>query len=104
MRVAVEDQHLWMSSHIDGATLLMLSEIDLRDPPLQIKCLGDIKRLGRAIYDLKNSHVNSMQTSPRVSESASQDDVLLCVEYDQRRKMSISGEDVFVRTKQSAIM
>ncbi|EPB75437.1 hypothetical protein ANCCEY_05488 [Ancylostoma ceylanicum] len=89
---------------IDGATLLMLSEIDLRDPPLQIKCLGDIKRLGRAIYDLKNSHINSMQTSPRVSESASQDDVLLCVEYDQRRKMSISGEDVFVRTKQSAII
>ncbi|KAK6759421.1 hypothetical protein RB195_021171 [Necator americanus] len=89
---------------IDGATLLMLSELDLRDPPLQIKCLGDIKRLGRAIYELKNSHINSIQTSPRVSESASQDDVLLCVEYDHRRKMSISGEDVFVRTKQSAII
>ncbi|KHJ95940.1 hypothetical protein OESDEN_04107 [Oesophagostomum dentatum] len=82
----------------------MLSELDLRDPPLQIKCLGDIKRLGRAIYELKNSHLNSIQASPRVSESASQDDVLLCVEYDQRRKMSISGEDVFVRTKQSAII
>ncbi|VDL70283.1 unnamed protein product [Nippostrongylus brasiliensis] len=81
---------------IDGATLLMLSELDLRDPPLQIKCLGDIKRLGRAIYDLRNSHINSIQTSPRVSESASQDDVLLCVEYDQRRRLSISGEDVFV--------
>lgn len=89
---------------IDGATLLMLSELDLRDPPLQIKCLGDIKRLGRAIYDLRNSHINSIQPSPRVSESASQDDMLLCVEYDQRRKMSISGEDVFVRTKQSAII
>uniref|UniRef100_A0A183FHN8 PAP2_C domain-containing protein n=1 Tax=Heligmosomoides polygyrus TaxID=6339 RepID=A0A183FHN8_HELPZ len=82
---------------IDGATLLMLSELDLRDPPLQIKCLGDIKRLGRAIYDLRNSHINSIQPSPR-------DDMLLCVEYDQRRKMSISGEDVFVRTKQSAII
>ncbi|KAK5973751.1 Sphingomyelin synthetase [Trichostrongylus colubriformis] len=97
---------LFANQHkIDGATLMMLSELDLRDPPLQIKCLGDIKRLGRAIYDLRNSHFNSSQPSPRNSESASQhDDVLLCVEYDQRRKMSISGEDVFVRTKQSAII
>ncbi|KJH41414.1 hypothetical protein DICVIV_12606 [Dictyocaulus viviparus] len=89
---------------IDGATLLMLSEVDLRDPPLQIKCLGDIKRLGRAIYNLKNRHFNSTQSSLRVSESTSHEDVLLCVEYDQRRKMSISGENVFVRTKQSAII
>lgn len=33
------------SHHLDGPALLMLQEVDLRRPPLQIEVLGDIKRL-----------------------------------------------------------
>ncbi|VDM18029.1 unnamed protein product [Wuchereria bancrofti] len=29
---------------IDGRTLLMLTEVDLREKPLKLDCLGDIKR------------------------------------------------------------
>uniref|UniRef100_A0A1I7XFP0 SAM domain-containing protein n=1 Tax=Heterorhabditis bacteriophora TaxID=37862 RepID=A0A1I7XFP0_HETBA len=63
---------------------------------------GDIKRISKAIDVLKKSNLITPQSSPRMSES--QDDVLLCVEYNQRRKMSISGEDVYVTTKQSAFI
>ncbi|KAK6009201.1 hypothetical protein OSTOST_25902 [Ostertagia ostertagi] len=87
-----------------GATLLMLSELDLTGSSVANQVFRRYKSLVEHIR-LRNSHINSSQPSPRISESASQhDDVLLCVEYDQRRKMSISGEDVFVRTKQSAII
>ncbi|PIO68699.1 hypothetical protein TELCIR_09504 [Teladorsagia circumcincta] len=61
---AMADRSSGHDSKIDGATLLMLSELDLRDPPLQIKCLGDIKRLGRAIYDLRNSHIIQVNHRP----------------------------------------
>lgn len=38
---------------IDGPTLLMLSESDLREKPLELDCLGDIKRLASAISKLR---------------------------------------------------
>ncbi|MFH4976255.1 hypothetical protein AB6A40_002964 [Gnathostoma spinigerum] len=38
---------------IDGSTLLMLRESDLREKPLELNCLGDIKRLASAISELK---------------------------------------------------
>uniref|UniRef100_A0A0R3RVM9 SAM domain-containing protein n=1 Tax=Elaeophora elaphi TaxID=1147741 RepID=A0A0R3RVM9_9BILA len=38
---------------IDGRTLLMLTEIDLREKPLELDCLGDIKRIGLAISRLR---------------------------------------------------
>ncbi|XP_060076082.1 sphingomyelin synthase-related protein 1-like [Ylistrum balloti] len=39
---------------IDGKVLLTLSETDLRQPPLQLAILGDIKRLMLCIYDLQS--------------------------------------------------
>ena len=39
--------------HIDGAALLTLSEKDLKSPPLEMKILGDIKRLSLIIYKLQ---------------------------------------------------
>uniref|UniRef100_UPI00358E522A sphingomyelin synthase-related protein 1 isoform X1 n=2 Tax=Myxine glutinosa TaxID=7769 RepID=UPI00358E522A len=38
--------------HIDGVALLMLTEFDLRSPPLSIKVLGDIKHLAKEIANL----------------------------------------------------
>jgi len=38
---------------IDGSALLLITEDDLRQPPLSLPKLGDIKRLGKAIRDLK---------------------------------------------------
>lgn len=42
-----------MCLQIDGRTLLMLTENDLREKPLEMSCLGDIKRLSLAITKLK---------------------------------------------------
>ncbi|XP_033739972.1 sphingomyelin synthase-related protein 1-like [Pecten maximus] len=39
---------------IDGKVLLTLSETDLRQPPLQLSVLGDIKRLFLCIHDLQS--------------------------------------------------
>ncbi|VDK84094.1 unnamed protein product [Litomosoides sigmodontis] len=38
---------------IDGYTLLMLTEADLREKPLELDCLGDIKRIASAISRLR---------------------------------------------------
>ncbi|KAE9552577.1 hypothetical protein FO519_004194 [Halicephalobus sp. NKZ332] len=61
------DVHQWMSINgftdiadafafeqkIDGAALLLVTEDDLKQPPLSLPRLGDIKRLGKAIRELK---------------------------------------------------
>ncbi|VDK58641.1 unnamed protein product [Anisakis simplex] len=39
---------------IDGATLLTLTERDLREKPVEMQCLGDIKHLSNAISSLRN--------------------------------------------------
>lgn len=41
---------------IDGGALLVLNEDDLRNPPLELKVLGDIKRLSLAIASLQRKH------------------------------------------------
>lgn len=38
---------------IDGKALLLMNESDLRSPPLEIQCLGDVKRLSWDIRQLK---------------------------------------------------
>ncbi|CAG5120763.1 unnamed protein product [Candidula unifasciata] len=46
---------LFSSVHkIDGKVLLSLTETDLRHPPLQLKVLGDIKRLSQHIQQLQS--------------------------------------------------
>uniref|UniRef100_A0A0K0F0J1 Sphingomyelin synthase-related protein 1 (inferred by orthology to a human protein) n=1 Tax=Strongyloides venezuelensis TaxID=75913 RepID=A0A0K0F0J1_STRVS len=40
---------------IDGCTLLELNEKDLKEPPMSIPCLGDIKKITKAINMLKSS-------------------------------------------------
>ncbi|XP_052001743.1 sphingomyelin synthase-related protein 1-like isoform X2 [Xyrauchen texanus] len=48
---------LLCSKHrLDGASMLCLSETDLRSPPLELKVLGDIKRLMLAVRRLQRQH------------------------------------------------
>lgn len=48
---------------IDGQTLLDLDEDDLRLPPLQIQTLGDLKRMWRAINELRNDETEKQLVS-----------------------------------------
>ncbi|GFS15265.1 sphingomyelin synthase-related 1 [Elysia marginata] len=58
---------LTFDHQIDGAVLLMLTEKDLRTPPLQLRRLGDIKRL---IFHIRKLQALSCQTpSPPVLAS-----------------------------------
>uniref|UniRef100_F1KYR4 Sphingomyelin synthase-related 1 n=1 Tax=Ascaris suum TaxID=6253 RepID=F1KYR4_ASCSU len=88
---------------IDGATLLTLSERDLREKPLELHCLGDIKHLSNAISLLRSevfangsdskpmsacsstSHLNGsiyMQNSIESDTTLEQQgDLLVCVDY-----------------------
>ncbi|TRY93681.1 hypothetical protein DNTS_029393 [Danionella cerebrum] len=55
---------LLCSTHrLDGVSLLCLTESDLRAPPLEIKVLGDIKRLMLAVRRLQRQYHSVTQTS-----------------------------------------
>ena len=46
---------------LDGITLLTLTEYDLRSPPLEIKVLGDIKRLMLSIRKLQKQYIDVLE-------------------------------------------
>ncbi|MEE6515900.1 hypothetical protein FKM82_025018 [Ascaphus truei] len=46
---------------LDGTALLALTEYDLRSPPLEIKVLGDIKRLMLSIRKLQKQHASVLE-------------------------------------------
>lgn len=46
---------------LDGTSLLALSEYDLRSPPLELKVLGDIKRLMVSIRKLQKQNVDVLE-------------------------------------------
>lgn len=46
---------------LDGTSLLALSEYDLRSPPLELKVLGDIKRLMVSIRKLQKQNVDLLE-------------------------------------------
>ncbi|KAH3747465.1 sphingomyelin synthase-related protein 1-like [Dreissena polymorpha] len=48
---------------IDGLVLLMMDEADLRQPPLQLEILGDVKKLFSCIQKLKRGHYNGRDHS-----------------------------------------
>lgn len=59
---------LLCSKHrLDGASLLCLTETDLRSPPLELKVLGDIKRLMLAMRRLQRQHTALTQSGSEVS-------------------------------------
>lgn len=58
---------------IDGQVLMHLTEKDLREPPLQMTVLGDIKRLALFIQELRSF---SSQTVPCVSRKKGSSNIL----------------------------
>ncbi|KAI6066560.1 Sphingomyelin synthase-related protein 1 [Aix galericulata] len=54
---------------LDGITLLTLTEYDLRSPPLEIKVLGDIKRLMLSIRKLQKQHIDVLEELGYSSDS-----------------------------------
>lgn len=53
---------LLCSKHrLDGTSLLSLSEYDLRSPPLELKVLGDIKRLMVSIRKLQKQNIDVLE-------------------------------------------
>ncbi|XP_059585730.1 sphingomyelin synthase-related protein 1 isoform X2 [Alligator mississippiensis] len=54
---------------LDGITLLTLTEYDLRSPPLEIKVLGDIKRLMLSIRKLQKQHFDVLEELGYSSDS-----------------------------------
>ncbi|MEQ2179108.1 Sphingomyelin synthase- protein 1 [Goodea atripinnis] len=46
---------------LDGTSLLALSEYDLRSPPLELKVLGDIKRLMMSIRKLQKQNIDLLE-------------------------------------------
>uniref|UniRef100_A0A6I8NKG5 Sphingomyelin synthase-related protein 1 n=2 Tax=Ornithorhynchus anatinus TaxID=9258 RepID=A0A6I8NKG5_ORNAN len=54
---------------LDGITLLTLTEFDLRSPPLEIKVLGDIKRLMLSIRKLQKQHMDVLEEMGYNSDS-----------------------------------
>ncbi|XP_026989788.2 sphingomyelin synthase-related protein 1 isoform X2 [Tachysurus fulvidraco] len=46
---------------LDGTSLLSLSEFDLRSPPLELKVLGDIKRLMLSVRKLQKQNVDVLE-------------------------------------------
>lgn len=86
---------------IDGSMLLMLTERDLREKPLEMSCLGDIKRMANAISMLRDvtrspPKLHSFQSNSSVQEPVNSspfqpsskivmngsEDMLVCVEVD----------------------
>ena len=73
---------------IDGSVLMTLSEADLRQPPLQISVLGDIKRLMICISRLQSDN-EEMEAEPIVTANHSRetsDDHLFRSEHRHRRR------------------
>ncbi|CAJ0962414.1 unnamed protein product, partial [Mesorhabditis belari] len=89
----IADEH-----QIDGKILLLLTEDDLREKPLQITCLGDIKRLGLEIAQLR-SRYNSGNIDSKKSE-----DVLLCVDYESTKEIEVAGKSVPIKTIETAVI
>ncbi|MCP9257378.1 Sphingomyelin synthase-related 1 [Dirofilaria immitis] len=58
---------------IDGRTLLMLSEIDLREKPLKLDCLGDIKRISLAISRLRTDAAAPLKAAVTASNQCERD-------------------------------
>lgn len=90
------DQH-----RVDGSSLLTLSEFDLRSPPLQIKVLGDIKRLMLCVRKLQHQHADlldelgSSQATPS-AEGGNAGTAWLCSGESVRDGVSdVLGGDAF---------
>lgn len=68
----------WFFFQVDGPALLLITEDDLRQPPLSLPCLGDIKRLSKAINELKS--IQTPMENGIIDEKLQVDDTLGSIE------------------------
>ncbi|EGT30319.1 hypothetical protein CAEBREN_09174 [Caenorhabditis brenneri] len=99
---------------VDGKCLLALTDTDLKDPPVSINCLGDIKKilfaikvLNERVVEIANPSVSHSQYRPSSNGHAqafrgAKDGLL--VEYNEQNHLSISGEDVVTTTRRAEIV
>ncbi|PIC17543.1 hypothetical protein B9Z55_023752 [Caenorhabditis nigoni] len=101
-----------MKHKVDGKCLLALTDTDLKDPPVSINCLGDIKKilfgiktLNEKVLEIGTSAVSNSHHRPQSNGNAwkNQKDGLL-VEYNEQNHLSISGEDVVTTTRRAEIV
>ena len=70
---------------IDGMCLLNLSERDLKEPPMKIEILGDVKRLWLAIVELRNSRGNYRKATLNYSRTSTPDDLKSGADFSDGR-------------------
>ncbi|VDN01443.1 unnamed protein product [Thelazia callipaeda] len=75
---------------IDGRTLLMLTETDLREKPLELSCLGDIKRIASSISLLRDCMTPSFNQKLFAEQSAERSGI---VSLSNRSKELLSSAD-----------
>ncbi|XP_043534828.1 sphingomyelin synthase-related protein 1 isoform X1 [Chiloscyllium plagiosum] len=97
---------------LDGIALLTLTEYDLRCPPLELKVLGDIKRLMLSIRKLQKQHKDILIEMGYASDeclsgtvahasNSSQSRDCQCNGVDHSRDTSVSGGDLRVEQYQN---
>ncbi|CAI5456014.1 unnamed protein product [Caenorhabditis angaria] len=74
---------------VDGKCLLSITDEDLKNPPVAIKCLGDIKQIMFGIEQLTAR-----------SRAATE----LLVEFNEQNHVQISGEDILTTTRKSEVV
>ena len=94
---------LFCKTHkIDGICLLNLSERDLKEPPMKIEILGDVKRLWLAIVELRNSCGNYRKTL-NYSRTSTPDDLKSGADFSDGRIFTDNSDsdtdppEIFVR-------
>uniref|UniRef100_A0A8R1I1X0 SAM domain-containing protein n=1 Tax=Caenorhabditis japonica TaxID=281687 RepID=A0A8R1I1X0_CAEJA len=93
---------------VDGKCLLALTDTDLKEPPVSINCLGDIKKILFAIEKLNPKVIelcspNNSNPQRYTNGKAYGKDNLL-VEFNEQSLMSISGEDIVTTTRRAEII
>ena len=84
---------LFRTTHkIDGAALLSIDEYDLRQPPLQIQVLGDIKHLSRCINKLREQNHERTLSPGRDFTDHGSNCILRHSSHSYRRQRSHSAQ------------
>ncbi|XP_067876725.1 sphingomyelin synthase-related protein 1 [Heterodontus francisci] len=84
---------LCIKHRLDGIALLTLTEYDLRCPPLELKVLGDIKRLMVSIRKLQKQHKDILAEMGYISDECLAGTVVHAVNSTQNKDCQCNGVD-----------
>ncbi|CAB3400987.1 unnamed protein product [Caenorhabditis bovis] len=88
---------------IDGEILLSLKDNDLKDPPVSINCLGDVKKIIFSIDELSSDVFEREKQNVLRKRQFNKNERLL-VQYNEQNRLSISGEDIVTTTRKSEVV